>query len=157
MTVEPLRIIVCKFRDHQVLPVKLEGKAFLGPKGKKWVENTHLVASVYFFTLHVGVKNSPFKGQRWYSRPSRLNRTPRLSWLSRIDGMCISFALYNLSVTFSDLSVNCTLLCVLICPLLSYNIKGPPWHWWNGRKRWETGTAGRSHTCNITKTQNVIK
>lgn len=35
VTVETFYITVCEFRDHQVLPAKLEGKGFLGSKGKK--------------------------------------------------------------------------------------------------------------------------
>lgn len=144
-----LYITVCAFfRVHQVLQAKLEGKGSLGSKVKGWVQITHLAVSdlhpkSLFFVLKILIfflkGNDGAQGSQGSTGPPGSPGSPGLMVYA-----CYNAAFY-LSLTHYNIrtiQINPHLhsLCV-------FAMKGPPWHWRNGRKRWETRAAGELHTC----------
>lgn len=141
MVVVSLRIVVCIFRVHQVLPAKLEGKGFLGSKVKKWVQITHLAVSDLhpkwsFVALKIPTLLS--KGNDGVQGSQGPSGSPGSPGSPGLMVYACYFTVYHLSLTYDNISVQNPYLPSL--PVFA--MKGPPWHWGIGWKRWETRAAG---------------
>ncbi len=142
IAVVTLNITLCTLRVHQVLQVKLDGMVNLGSKVKEWVQTTHLADLICFQNGHslywksrLSKGNDGAQGSQGPTGPPGSPGSPGLMVYA-----CYISAWY-LCLTHSSVSVNCMLYHLL------FAMKGPPWYWGIGWKRWKTRAAGELNTC----------